>query len=147
MDKISWNILRILQQDARVSYADLGKQVHLSAPAVAERIKRMEEAGIIIGFTTCIDLDAVGYPIVAHIQARVFLGKEKAFIDHVKQTPGLLSCDNVTGEKAFLMKVAVKNMKSLDRILEQFSTLSETNSMILLSTIADNIVDMPQQID
>ena len=135
LDAINWKIIKILQQDARISFAELGKAVHLSSPAVAERVKRLEEQGVIQGYRADIDLDKLGYPIVAQVQARVFLGKEPEFIAFVKSLNGVLECTNVTGEKAFLLKIAASSMKELDQLLEGFSKLSETNSMIVLSQI------------
>lgn len=137
MDQINQKILSILQSNGRIPLAALAKQVHLSAPAVAERVKRLEESGVIKGYAAQVDLDAVGLPIVAHIQALVFLGKEKDFISLVRATPCIVECDNVTGEKAFIMKVAVATMKALDSLLEEFSEISETNSMIVLSSIIE----------
>ena len=135
LDTINQKIIEILKQDARISYAELGKQVHLSAPAVTERIKRLEADGVIKGYRADIDLDKVGLPIIAHIQARVFLGKEPYFIELVKKQEHIIACSNVTGEKAFLLKAAVPNMKVLDQLLEVLSKAAETNSMIELSSI------------
>ncbi|TQV88383.1 Lrp/AsnC family transcriptional regulator [Aliikangiella coralliicola] len=137
MDTISWKIIEILQQNARISFADLGKAVHLSAPAVAERVKKLEEAGVITGYRANIDLEKVGYPINAMVQVRVFIGKEAEFVKFTKTRQEVLKCYNVTGEKAYMLKVAVQSMSQLDAMLEDFSTLSETNSMIILSTPID----------
>lgn len=135
LDKTNLKIIRVLQQDARISFAELGKAVHLSAPAVAERVKKLEAEGIITGYCTKLDLDKIGLPIVAHIQARVFLGKEPLFVELVKQQDCVLECANVTGEKAYLLKAAVPDMKSLDALLEALSVYAETNSMIKLSDV------------
>ena len=143
LDTINWKIIKALQENARISFAELGKVVHLSAPAVAERVKKLEESGVIQGYKPKLDLDKLGYPIVAQVQARVFLGKEPDFIDFVKSVSGVIECNNVTGEKAFLLKVVASNMKELDQLLEDFSKLCETNSMIVLSQIVSDTVLTP----
>ncbi|TDF34884.1 Lrp/AsnC family transcriptional regulator [Alteromonadaceae bacterium M269] len=143
LDTINWKIIKALQENARISFAELGKVVHLSAPAVAERVKKLEESGVIQGYKPKLDLDKLGYPIVAQVQARVFLGKEPDFIYFVKSVSGVIECNNVTGEKAFLLKVVASNMKELDQLLEDFSKLCETNSMIVLSQIVSDTVLTP----
>lgn len=144
LDPINWKIIHLLQQNARMSFAELGKAVHLSAPAVAERVKKLEEQGVLQGYSVRLNLDKLGYPIIAQIQARVFLGKEPDFIRFVQSRAEVLECNNVTGEKAFLLKVAVGTMGQLDQLLEAFSKLSETNSMIVLSQIvADKVIQPP----
>jgi Lrp/AsnC family leucine-responsive transcriptional regulator len=144
LDATNWKIISILQQNARISFAELGKAVHLSAPAVAERVKKLEESGAVTGYTAQVDLDKLGYPIIAQVQARVFLGKEPEFIDFIKSITGVIECSNVTGEKAFLLKVVATSMKELDKLLESFSKLCETNSMIVLSQIVtDRAVEQP----
>jgi Lrp/AsnC family leucine-responsive transcriptional regulator len=144
LDATNWKIISILQQNARISFAELGKAVHLSAPAVAERVKKLEESGVVTGYTAQVDLDKLGYPIIAQVQARVFLGKEPEFIDFIKSITGVIECSNVTGEKAFLLKVVATSMKELDKLLESFSKLCETNSMIVLSQIVtDRAVEQP----
>jgi len=144
MDAINWKIVTNLQQDGRISFAELGKLVHLSAPAVAERVKKLEEAGIITGYKASVNLERLGYPIMAMIQVKTFLGKEKEFIRLSKSSSEILECYNVTGDKAFLLKVTVATMSKLDSLLEEFSTISETSTMIVLSNIvADAIVQAP----
>ncbi len=78
MDKTNRKIVQLLWENARLSYAEIGKQVHLSAPAVAERIRKMEETGVIIGYRVQVD-PAVGYPITAFVLVKVFTGQEVAY--------------------------------------------------------------------
>lgn len=141
MDKINQEILAILQKDGRISFADLAKKVHLSAPAVTERVKKLEDAGVITGYRACVNLEQLGYPIEAMVQAKVFLGKEAIFIQLSKSRPEIIECYNVTGDKAFLLKVIVPTMSKLDALLEQFSLISETSTMVVLShVVADAVV-------
>lgn len=133
-DTINRKILAALQQNSRISYAELGKQVHLSAPAVAERIRKLESAGVISGYTLKVNLDKLGFPIVALVQCKVFRTKEREFKALVLSYDEVIECHNVTGEQAFLIKLAVQSMTQLDSILESFCDLSDTNTMMILST-------------
>jgi len=140
MDKINQEILATLQESGRISFAELGKKVHLSAPAAAERVKKLEDAGVITGYQASIDLERLGYPIEAMIQAKVFLGKEAAFVQLTKSRLEIIECYNVTGDKAFLLKVIIPTMSKLDALLEEFSVISETNTMIVLSHIIEKSI-------
>ncbi|RDE25373.1 Lrp/AsnC family transcriptional regulator [Motiliproteus coralliicola] len=140
MDNINRKIIAALQQNARISYAELGKLVHLSAPAVAERIRKLESAGVISGYSLKVDLDQLGYPIVALVQCKVFRTKEREFKAHMLACKSVIECHNVTGEQAFLVKLAVQSMKQLDNILESFLDFSDTNTMMILSTPVDRAV-------
>ena len=135
MDEINHKIIEILQRDGRISFAELAKLVHLSAPAVAERVKRLEETSIITGFQANVNLEKMGFPISVMVQAKAFLGKESEFMRMAKARPEVLECYNVTGEKAFIMKVAVQAMSQLDVLLEDFSHIAQTDSMVILSTV------------
>ena len=137
IDTINRKIIAALQENARISYAELGKKVHLSARAVAERIRKLEAAGVISGYTLKVDLDRVGYPIVALVQCKVYRTKEREFKALVLSYDEVIECHNVTGEQAFLVKLAVQSMSQLDEILEAFIDLSDTNTMMILSTPVD----------
>lgn len=134
LDQINRRILLALQSDARLSYAELGKRVHLSAPAVAERIRKLELAGVIEGYSLSVNLDKLGLPIVALIQCRVYPAKERQFKALLLTIPDILECYNTTGEQAFVIKVASPTMSRLDQVLEQLVDLSDTNTMMILST-------------
>ena len=123
-----------------MSYAELGKRVHLSAPAVAERIRKLEQNGVITGYSLKVNLDKLGYPIVALVQCKVFRTKERQFKSLVLSYDEVIECQNVTGEQAFLVKLAVESMSQLDAILEAFCDLSDTNTMMILSTQVDRPV-------
>ncbi len=140
MDKINREILDILQREGRISFAELGKKVHLSSPAAAERVKKMEESGLITGYKASIDIEKLGYPIEAMVQAKVFLGKETEFIKKAKSFSEITECYNVTGDKAFLLKVIVPSMSVLDKLLEEFSLICETSTMVVLSQLINSAV-------
>ncbi len=144
MDKINQKILTTLQQNGRISFAELGKKVHLSAPAVAERVKKLEDVGVITGYSASVSFESLGYPIETMIQAKVFLGKEASFIKLAKSRSEIIECYNVTGDKAFLLKVIVPTMSKLDALLEEFSLISETTTMVVLSHVVEgSVVQVP----
>ncbi|WP_240770654.1 Lrp/AsnC family transcriptional regulator [Neptunomonas sp. XY-337] len=140
VDSINRKIISELQKNARISYAELGKKVHLSAPAVAERIRKLEQAGVITGYALKVDLDKLGYPIVALVQCKVYQTKERAFKALLLNCDEVIECLNVTGEQAFLVKLAVESMAQLDAILESFIDMSDTNTMMILSTPVERVV-------
>ncbi|MCP4390422.1 MAG: Lrp/AsnC family transcriptional regulator [Gammaproteobacteria bacterium] len=133
-DSINRKILAALQQDARLSYAELGKRVHLSAPAVAERVRKLESTGAITGYSVEVNLDKLGYPVVAWVQCTPFRGKERQLKELVTSLDEVVECHNVTGEQAFWAKLAVKTMAQLDAVLDSFNDLSDTNTTMVLST-------------
>ncbi|MCL6414415.1 Lrp/AsnC family transcriptional regulator [Aestuariirhabdus sp. Z084] len=132
LDSINSKILIALQENARISFAKLGERVHLSAPAVAERVRKMEAAGIITGYGVRVDLDKLGYPIVALVQCKVFGAKEKALKQLLLERDEVVECYNVTGEQAFIVKLAVKSLALLDEVLEEICAVSDTNTMVVL---------------
>ncbi|WP_426415688.1 Lrp/AsnC family transcriptional regulator [Aestuariirhabdus sp. LZHN29] len=132
LDTINRKILIALQENARISFAKLGERVHLSAPAVAERVRKMEAAGVIRGYGVQVDLDKLGYPIVALVQCKVFRSKEQALKTLILERDEVIECYNVTGEQAFILKLAVKSLALLDEVLEEICALSDTNTMVVL---------------
>lgn len=133
LDGINQKIIQALQENARISYAELGKQVHLSAPAVAERIRKMEEFGVITGYRVEVDLDKIGMPILALVQCKVFRAKEKEFKQLLLKIPDIMECYNTTGEQAFVVKLATRSMSRLDEVLELMCEMCDTNTMMVLS--------------
>ena len=135
LDELNKKILEILWENARLSFAEIGKQVHLSAPAVADRVRKMEEAGVIEGYRVQINREAIGRPVSAFILMKVFHGREQAFIDFIQKQDEVESCVNVTGEKGFIVQVSLKSINQLDDFLERCTNVGETTTMIVLSTI------------
>ncbi|CUB03143.1 Lrp/AsnC family transcriptional regulator [Marinomonas fungiae] len=133
MDKISWKLLKALEENGRLSYSELAKLVHLSAPAVAERIKKLEEQGVITGYQAKINLERAGIPITALVECEVYRTKEREFKELVLSLDEVLDCYNVTGPSAFILRVAVSSMSRLDILLERLIDLSDTKTMMILS--------------
>ncbi|GAB3488410.1 Lrp/AsnC family transcriptional regulator [Marinomonas epiphytica] len=133
MDKIDLKLIKALERDARMSYAQLGKLVHLSAPAVTERIKKLEEQGVIKGYHADINLEKVGVPITALVECEVYRTKEREFKALVMSINEVIDCYNVTGPSAFVIRVAVDSMSKLDELLERLIDLSDTRTMMILA--------------
>ncbi|MDB4837171.1 Lrp/AsnC family transcriptional regulator [Marinomonas sp.] len=145
MDKINFKLLKALEENARLTYAELGKIVHLSAPAVAERVRKLEEVGVITGYSAKINLEKLGIPITALVECQVYRTKEREFKNLVVGLDEVVDCYNLTGPYAFILKVAVRTMSQLDELLERLIDLSDTNTMMIMSTPVHR--EMPADIE
>ncbi|MGO3408072.1 Lrp/AsnC family transcriptional regulator [Marinomonas sp.] len=145
MDKINWKLLKALESNARLTYAELGKLVHLSAPAVAERVRKLEESGVITGYGAKINLEKVGIPITALVACHVYRTKEREFKALILNLDEVISCHNVTGPYAFVLRVAVRSMSLLDELLERLIEFSDTNTMMILASPV--VREMPVNIE
>lgn len=142
MDKTNWKILKLLEQNGRLTYAELGKLVHLTAPAVAERMRKLEESGVITGYSVQVNLEKAGIPITALVECQVYRTKEREFKALVMGLDEVIECYNVTGPYAFVLKVGVKSMSKLDVLLERLIDLSDTNTMIIMTTPVKRIMPL-----
>jgi Lrp/AsnC family transcriptional regulator, leucine-responsive regulatory protein len=133
-DPIGWNIVKALQENARVSYAELGRQVGLTAPAVAERVRKLEEMGIITGYHATVDPIKLGFALPVFIQLGLVQGQARHVIDVVRALPEVLECYNVTGTACFLIKAVLPSMARLEAFIEQLSACGQTTTMVILST-------------
>jgi len=134
LDRLDRRLLRELQTDARLSLAELSRRVGLSSPALAERLRRLEERGVILGYRTEIDSHAVGYPVTALI--RLFVPAERyPRIEALLATmPEVREAFHVTGEAAFVLKVVAPSLADLERTLAVFDPHGRTETAVVLST-------------
>ena len=135
MDDRDWKILRELQQDARLSFAELGRRVAMSTPAVAERVRRLEDAGVIEGYTAVLNPEKAGYPIGAHIRVRVS-GSEslaKRLVALAAQLPEIVECHRCTGEESFALQVRVRSVEHLERLIDRLTPFGTTSTSLILS--------------
>ncbi len=137
-DPLNRKILKCLQTNARQSNAEIGRQVGLSSPAVNERIKKMEDAGIIKGYFANVDPFECGYQLNAIITLRAFMGKLKPFLSHVKTYDEVLNCYRITGNENIVMEVVLKNQKHLENFIDQLIVYGETKTQIVLSQVVEN---------
>ena len=128
LDDIGRQILRILQEDGRISFNELGRRVGLSSPAVAERVRRMEEAGIILGYR------AVGYPIMAYIRLSIPVSFLAQADELAKAIPEVLECHHLTGSDGVILKVVVSSVGHLEEVISQMGSCGMTTTAIVLSS-------------
>jgi len=144
IDPLNWKILKYLQENARTSNADIGRRVGISSPAVSERIKKMEDAGLIHGYTTSVSPFTAGYQLKAIITIRAFMGKLKPFLEKVKTYDEVLNCYRITGNENIVMEVVLKNQKHLESFIDELIVYGETKTQIVLShVVANNALTPP----
>ena len=134
LDDLGWRILEALQENARMSYSELGRQVGLSAPAVAERIQKMEETGIILGYRAVVAPRPIGYSIQTIVQLQVTRDHFIEVIDHLKSMPEVLECHRTTGTSSLVLKVALTSIAHMESFLNELLRFGEPVSSIVLST-------------
>lgn len=135
IDSLNWNILNLLQQNARISNAAIGRKVGISSPAVSERIKKMEDAGLILGYKTLVSPFRAEYQLKAIITLRAFMGKLKPFLTKVKTYDQVINCYRITGNENIVMEVVLKNQKQLEGFIDELIVYGETKTQIVLSHV------------
>ncbi|MFV0389657.1 MAG: Lrp/AsnC family transcriptional regulator [Pyrinomonadaceae bacterium] len=134
IDEIDWKLLIELQNDSRKSYAALGRRVGLTTPAVIERIRKLEDAGVITGYRIEIDTSKIGLPITAYIRMNIVGVDYLKIIKTVQNTPEVLECHRGTGGDSFIMKVAVASIEHLQTVIDKLTPYGITTTAIVLSS-------------
>ncbi|MGA3087053.1 MAG: Lrp/AsnC family transcriptional regulator [Terriglobales bacterium] len=137
VDDLGWHILEQLQQNGRISYAELGRRVGLTLPAVAERVRKMEDAGIITGFRAEINPAKIGLPIAAFIRISVVGDVFARVAKAVRDLPEVLECHRGTGADSFTLKVAVESVQHLEHLIDKLTPFGTTSTSIVLSTLVE----------
>ncbi|MGB0146788.1 MAG: Lrp/AsnC family transcriptional regulator [Flavobacteriaceae bacterium] len=145
MDQLNRGILECLQKNARFSHAEIGRIVGISSPAVNERIKKMEDAGVIRGYRTEVSSFECGYQLRAIITVRAFMGKLKPFLDQVKGFDEVVNCYRITGNENIVMEVVLVDQKHLERFIDKLIVYGETKTQIILSKVVDHQPIIPKQ--
>jgi Lrp/AsnC family leucine-responsive transcriptional regulator len=140
LDDVDWRILEILQEDGRISFSELGRRVAMSAPAVTERVRRLEDAGIISGYRAEVDLGRVGLPIVAVVRSRPGFDNKDRFEKTMRDAPGVLECIRVTGEDCYVTKVVAPSMPELEAVIDGLAGFGDTTTSLVLSVPVPNRV-------
>ncbi|MEU1228191.1 MULTISPECIES: Lrp/AsnC family transcriptional regulator [unclassified Streptomyces] len=133
-DATDWRILEALQSEGRASFAELARAVSMSPSAVTERVRRLEDAGVITGYTAIVDQDRLGLPILAFVRLRYPHGNYKPFHDLLDTTPEVLEAHHVTGDDCFVLKVAARSMKHLEGITGKIATLGAVTTSVVYSS-------------
>jgi Lrp/AsnC family leucine-responsive transcriptional regulator len=147
LDKVGWRLLRLLQENARLSFRQMGESVGLTAPAVAERVRRLEDAGVIKCYSVELELNKVGLPIVAFVHLTTNSQQSTRFRQAVADIPEIIECHCVTGNESYIVKVAVKSVSHLEHLLLTVASYGEVRTSLVLSSqitrrvIDENVVD------
>ena len=134
LDAVDQHVLSELQFDARVSMAELGRRVGLSAPAVTERVVRLERAGVISGYHATVNPKAIGYPIAAIVRVRPAAQQLRKIPELALDTPEVVACHRITGEDCFLLELHLRDMDDLEEILDRFVLFGQTTTSIVHSS-------------
>lgn len=140
-DTYDIRILRELQADARISLAELGRRVHLSPPAVTERVRKLELAGVISGYRATVNLAALGYGIRAMV--RVGRADYAVMVRLIESLAEVVNAWNITGEDSWLLEIAVADVAHLDAVVSKLCLLAETSTSIILKTVRQHQVMLP----
>ncbi len=127
-------IVALLADNARIATAELARSVGLSAPSVAERLRRLEDSGVIEGYMARIAPAAIGYPVSAWLRVRPVPGELKRVAEIIRSIPEITECDRITGEDCFLARVRVASVADLERLLDQLVPYAMTNTAIVQSS-------------
>lgn len=135
VDFINNAILRCLQVNARQSATAIGKQVGISSPAVSERIRKMEDAGIIERYRTIVAPEALGHQLKAIVTLKAFMGKLKPFLENVKKWNEVINCYRITGDENIVMEVVLRDQKHLEEFIDLVIAYGESKTQIVLSQV------------
>jgi len=134
LDEIDQKVLHILQEDARTSFAELGRQVGLTTPSVIERVRKLEDSKIITGYRAEIDTARVGLPILAFVRMSITGVDYSHIIEVAESSNEVLECHRGTGEDSFIMKIAVSSVEHLQDVIDRLTPYGITTTTIVLSS-------------
>lgn len=137
IDPLNWQILESLQKNARESFAEIGRKVGLTSPAVAERVKKMEDSGVIKGYKAQVSYHKTGHQLKAVITLRAFMGRLKPFLEKVKEFKEVINCYRITGNENIIMEVVLYDQSHLEEFIDKLITYGETKTHIILSNVVE----------
>lgn len=137
LDDLDWRLLRELQADGRLSYNELARRIHLSAPAVAERVRRLEQDGVITGYSATVDPARAGQPFLAFIQLRCRLGSCLLKTTKAEDFPELVEIHKLSGEHCSMIKARAATLAHLEGLIERLGSHGEMRTQVVLSTQYD----------
>src|SRR3954452_12215989 len=144
IDRTDWRLLEELQRDGRATFAELARAVAMSPSAVAERVRRLEEAGVIAGYRATVDPERVGLTVMAFVRLRYPTGNYRPFHALLDATPEIVEAHHVTGEDCFVLKVLARSMRHLEEVAGRISGLgSVTTSVVYSSPLAGRPIAAP----
>ncbi|MGR9169897.1 Lrp/AsnC family transcriptional regulator [Rhizobium sp. KDH_Rht_773_N] len=134
VDDIDRAMIEALAGNSRISLKELAQAVGLSSPSAAERLRRLEDRGVVTLFTIDLDPAAIGYPLQAIVRVRPLPGQLHIVERIIQDTPEFIECDKVTGDDCFIARLVVRSMAELDNILDKVAERAETNTSMIKSS-------------
>lgn len=134
LDDVNRWILAELVENPRIAMSALGRIVEMSAPAVTERVQRLEQTGVITGYTVTLDPEALGYSVTAFTRIKPTPGQVPKIIQIVETIPEISECHRITGEDCFLMKIHAHSIQDIERVLDQVALFGQTVTSIVQSS-------------
>lgn len=136
LDVIAWKIVEALQHNARLTFAELGRKVGLSTPAVAERVHRLEEAGVITGYRAVIDPAKLGAPIRIIMRLTIPGGdlQISRTVTAIKESSEIRRCHRITGSESFVIEADVVSIRHMEALIDRLSALGATSTSTVLSS-------------
>jgi Lrp/AsnC family leucine-responsive transcriptional regulator len=131
IDDTDRKIIGELTRDGRVSFAELGRRVNLSSPAVADRVQRLERAGVITGYRAELDPRALGYPLTAIVRVKPAPGQLPRIPELAAEIPQVGECHRITGEDCFYITVHLRSIDELSELLDRFLAFGETTTSLI----------------
>jgi len=147
LDSMGWKLLAELQKEARISFAELGRRVGLSTPAVAQRVQRMEDEGIIRAYRAEIDPTSVGLPVTAFIRMSIVGNVLAKLTERVRSMPEIVECHRGTGEDSFILKVNVVSVEHLKDVIDRLTPYGTTSTSLVLSSIVEKNLLSPANLE
>jgi len=134
LDETNRRILKELQAEARLTMAELGRRVNLSPPAVADRVQRLERAGVIAGYQAVLDPRALGYGVAVVVRVAPDSGRLRKIPEVAQATPEVVECHRITGEDCFFLKLHLRSIDELEDVLDRFTPFGRTTTSIIHSS-------------
>ena len=138
LDTLNWSILNVLQSNSRASFAEIGRKVGLTPPAVAERVKKLEDLGILEGYRAHISYTELGYQLKAIITLKAFMGKLKPFLLFFTGMKEVVNRYRITGNENIIMEVVLRDQFHLEQLIDELIQYGETRTHIVLSDIVSH---------
>jgi Lrp/AsnC family leucine-responsive transcriptional regulator len=138
MDATDQRILQELQREGRLSMAELGRRVNLSAPAVADRVQRLERARVITGYRATVDPKQIGFPLAAIVRIAPASRQLEKIREIARETPEVVECHRITGEDCFFLKLHLRSMDELEPLLDRFTPYGRTTTSLIHSSAVDH---------
>jgi Lrp/AsnC family leucine-responsive transcriptional regulator len=133
LDDVNRRLLAALQAEGRLPFAELARRVGLSPPAVAERVQRLERAGVVTGYQAQIDARALGFGVSAFVRVRPAMRELPRIPEVARETPEVTECYRITGEDCFLLRLHLQSLDDLEPILDRFAPYGQTTTSIIHS--------------